>query len=108
MRSPDQLPSVLLDLSRHPGAKHLLNNPKALENYLRSQGWPENLEETAEQLALPDSQEASELAEMTPLVETWLESLFVVQLLNLEEAVEKVCPGSKEMLQVMIPGLQHA
>lgn len=108
MRHPDQLPSVLHDLSRHPGAKHLLNNPPSLATYLRSQGWPENLEEAAEQLALPDSEQAQELAEMTPLVETWLKTLSYQQQVNLGFAVEELCQGSMEALETMFPANQPA
>ncbi len=102
MRNPAQLPSVLLDLSRHPGARHLLNNPQALETFLRSQGWPDPFPE-AEQMALPESAEAQEEAEIAPLVETWLASLEPRPLQHLEQALESVCPGSGEMLSMLTP-----
>ena len=100
MRNLDHLPSVLLDLSRHPSVSHLLNQkPTVLESYLRSQGWPEDLQEDAQ----PDSQEAQELAEMTTLVENWLWTRTPRQRTTLEVALEAVAPGASGALRAMMP-----
>lgn len=101
MRQPSQLPSVLFDLARLPGVANLLRNPPALTTYLRGQAWPENLDET--EAAEADSEESQELAEMTPIVEEWLTSLKPEAVQNLSAAVEKVTPGSAEVLQNLLP-----
>lgn len=99
MRQISQLPSVLFDLARLPGINNLLRQPQALANFLASQAWPDEMEEAAEL----ESEEAEELAEMTPLVEQWLAELPEQHLLNLSVAMESLVPGSEEYLRMMSP-----
>ena len=103
MRQPDQVTSVLFDLSRSPHVVMSLfqGASQRLESYLRNQAWPENLDEV--DAAAPDSEEASEQAEMASAVETFLETLSPAQVGTLERAMEAVYPGAREAMQALMP-----
>lgn len=99
MRSIGELPSVLYDLARHPDLGELLFDSKRFEAYLKTDAWPEQMDDWA---AL-DSQMAAEMAEMTPEVERWLATLSAFSLNLLAEALEDLVPGSVELLRSMLP-----
>lgn len=92
MKDPDRLPHVLLALLDQPALPRLLNNPPVLVNYLR-QGWREEQEDDWNSMA-PDSQEASEEAEIDYLLEMKLGSMVLTtpQRAAIYQAVESVCP----------------
>ena len=100
MRTLDQLPSVLHDLARHPNVSQILKQPTpALVNYLSNQAWPEDLDEEAQ----PETQQAEELASLMPTVETFLDSHPLPQMQHLAQALETVHPGSKDLMQRLMP-----
>ena len=104
MRNLDQLPSVLYPLSLDPSApRYLEQPPERLAIFLAREVWEDSQESARNDL---DSQEASEEAEMSYLVEQWLATLSHQQQENLANALEIVCQGSKELLQTMLPSAQ--
>jgi hypothetical protein len=108
MRDPDQLPSVLLNLLEHPGLKALLKQPQALTIYLDKQGWhhlPEDLDGPWGAEISPDSQEASDQAEIMPMVEQKLEDLELTQqqMETLKAALIQTCPECRPHLQILLP-----
>lgn len=104
MRNPDQLPNVLHALLAHPGLKKLLAHPATLTTYLDKQAWPES-EATDPYSMQPDSQEASEEAELMPLVEEQLADLELTETekTNLKTALATVCPDCAQMVKILMP-----
>ncbi len=105
MRDPDQLPNVLHALLAHPALKKLLAQPKALTTYLQTQAWPETSEAPDPYSMQPDSQEASEDAEIMPLVEQQLADLELTETEkdNLKAALAAVCPDCAQMSKILMP-----
>lgn len=103
MRNPDQLPSVLHALLAHPALSRLLNSPVALMTYLRHQAWPEQETDLDPLWEMsPDSQEASEAAEILPLVEEQLAKLTDQQQEALSKALVAVCPACQPMVETLM------
>ena len=103
MKNPERLPHVLHALLALPALPRLLNSPPALVNYLR-QAWPEENPEADTLWELkPDSQEASEEAEIMPLVEAQLEALELTpqQATALLKALTAVCPACQESASLL-------
>lgn len=107
MKDPERLPHVLHALLGHPALPRLLNNPPALASYLRT-GWRDiDPEETGpygwgtDHLE-PDSQEASEEAEILPMVEEQIDRLELTtpQRQAIYTAVRQVCPEAIPILQI--------
>jgi hypothetical protein len=112
MRSPDQLPSVLLNLLSDPRLPHLVEQPTILANYLEHQGWaplPEGMDDQASSLH-SDSQDSAEQAEIMPLVEQKLEALALtpVQQETLKAALARTCPDCRETLEILMPTPSYA
>jgi hypothetical protein len=106
MRDPDQLPNVLHALLAHPALKKLLAQPKVLTTYLQTQAWPETDSETSDPYSMaPDSQEASEAAEIMPLVEQQLADLELTETekTNLKTALATACPDCAQMAEILMP-----